>query len=180
MTLPQVYKPTTQCRCSFRGKKFLGSRIYAFIKGGGKEDFGTWEKMNRGASLKVIKERMDKYHPGRFDKLKAKKRTHNLSSKMVHAHHPHERKGDPKSRQNHKTEPCCGNVHITLMHAKKLRGKSSDPKRLRVVRTLKLRTKILKDSKKYNRKNHNRTMKHVEPKKQWIKRLVKATYKKKA
>ena len=171
--------PTTQGRVSFQRKKYLETRIHAFIKGG-REDFGTWAKYNRGATQKQIEARMEKSRPGRYAMLEKLERTRNLSSKTVHAHHPHERKGDPKSRQNHKTEPCCGNVHITLMHAKKLRGKRSDPKRLRVVRTLKLRAKILKDSKKSNRKNHKRTMKHVEPKKQWIKRLVKATYKKKA
>ena len=71
ITLPQVYKPVTQCRCSFQGSKYLGSRIYAFIKGGGKEDFGTWAKFNRGASQKAIKERMDKYNPGRYAALNA-------------------------------------------------------------------------------------------------------------
>ena len=179
MTLPQVYKPVTQCRCSFQGSKYLGSRIYAFIKGGGKEDFGTWAKFNRGASQKAIKERMDKYNPGRYAALKANKRTHNVSDKKVHAHHVHERKGDAKSRNHHKTVAMFGRAHIDLAHAKKLRGKSSHPKRRRVARTLGLRKYIVKQSSKFNKRNHKRTMSHVESQKKWIKRLTKETYKKK-
>ena len=160
--------------------KLLEPRVYAYIKGGGKEDFGTWAKFNRGAPQKEIKERMDKYNPGRYAALKANKRAHNVSDKKVHAHHVHERKGDAKSRNHHKTVAMFGRAHIDLAHAKKLRGKRSDPKRLRVARTLGLRKHILKESCKFSKRNHKRTMQHVEAKKPWIKRLSKATYKKNA
>ena len=183
-TLPQVYQLQKQCRVSFQGLKILEPRIHAYIKGGGLEDFGSWAKFNKGATLKEIKARMDKYHPGRFEALAKKKVgnkvgvTHNLSSKKVHAHHKHQRKGDPTSRSSRKVTAVNANIHINIMHARKLIGKSTDPKRLRIVRTIKLRAKILKDSKKWNRKCHIRTMKEVEAQKPWLKKLKKLTYSK--
>ena len=82
--------PTTQGRVSFQRKKYLETRIHAFIKGG-REDFGTWAKYNRGATQKQIEARMEKSRPGRYAMLEKLERTRNLSSKTVHAHHPHER-----------------------------------------------------------------------------------------
>ena len=155
--------------------KLLEPRVYAYIKGGGKEDFGSWKAFNKGATQQEIKARMNTYHRGKYDALKEQKRTHNLSSKYVHAHHEHAQKGEPKSRKRGKSVSANSNIHLELMHPKQLKGKKTDPMRLRRARTLALREKVIKDSKKFNKKCHKRSMKHVLAKQPWIRALTKQT-----